>query len=282
MNANPELNVDIQYLAYTRSLARQRVLVRGFGLGFHDGRTGLTKTDNRSAAARALDHKNIRLGTFGGDLIAALPARKTTVDLLAWGAGQIGSWGLLHHSAAAVALEAGLRFDAVKSSPWLRGGYFRSTGDNNPTDGTHNTFFQVLPTPRIYARFPFFNAMNSTDSFAQLIDKPLKPLELRSDLHFLRLTEPGDLWYQGGGAFDNKVFGYTGRPASNRDSFATLFDLSADYALSKQLSLGMYFAHAFGKGAVSAIYPTHPGSNYGYFELSYKFGHPLTGGPGPH
>jgi hypothetical protein len=148
MNANPELNVDIQYLAYSHSFARQHVLVRGFGLGYHDGRTGLAKTDNRTAAARALDHGNIRIGTYGGDMIAAVPAGKSTLDLLVWGAGQTGSWGVLGHSAGAFAVEGGIRLDRVSTKPWLRGGYLRSTGDNNSNDGTHNTFFQVLPTPR--------------------------------------------------------------------------------------------------------------------------------------
>lgn len=270
MNANPELNVDIQYLAYTHSLIDHHVMVRGFGLGYHDGRTGLTKTDNRSAAQRALDHKNIRIATYGGDMIAAVPVRKTTVDFLVWGAGQSGTWGLLNHSAGAVAVEGGLRLDAVQTKPWLRGGYWRSTGDNNNNDGTHNTFFQVLPTPRVYARYPFFNLMNSTDEFAQFTDRPSSKIEVRSDLHFLQLTAPNDFWYQGGGAFDNKVFGFTGRPGNGHGSFSSLYDISGDYALTKQISLNLYYAHAYGKTVVAAIYPTNRNSNYGYFELVYK------------
>ena len=270
MNANPELNVDVQYLAYTRTFASGHVLVRGFGLGYHDGRTGLTKTDDRTAAARALDHKNIRIGTYGGDLIASVPMGKTTTDLLVWGAGQTGSWGTLNHSAGAVAVEAGIRFDGLATKPWIRGGYLRTTGDDNSLDNTHNTFFQVLPTPRVYARYPFFDMMNSKDEFVQLIDKPSAKLDLRSDLHFLQLTAPSDLWYQGGGAFDNKVFGYTGRPGANGGSFSSLYDLSADYALTKQLSLAMYYAHAFGKTVIGVIYPTERDSNYGFFELNYR------------
>jgi hypothetical protein len=270
MNANPELNVDIQYLAYTRSLSNQHVLVRAFGLGYHDGRTGIAKTDNRTTTARALDHKNIRIGTYGGDMIAAIPAGSTSIDVVIWGAGQSGSWGLLNHSAGAIATEAGLRFDTVPTTPWLRGGYFRSTGDNNNTDGTHNTFFQVLPTPRICARFPYFNQMNSTDSFVQIVDKPSTKIEVRTDLHFLKLTAPTDFWYQGGGAFDNKVFGYTGRPGAAGGSFSSLYDISVDYNISKQLAFNTYYAHSFGKTVVAATYPLERDANYGYFELVYK------------
>ena len=275
MNANPELNADIQYLAYTRYAAKQRVIFRGFGLSYHDGRTGLTKTDNRTAAARALDHQNIRIGTVGGDMIAAVPVRRATADFLVWGAGQFGSWGKLGQSSGAIAIEGGLRLDDVMGKPWLRGGYLRTTGDNNNTDGVHNTFFQVLPTPRLYARFPYFNMMNSTDEFVQLISKPSPKYEVRTDLHFLQLTAPTDFWYQGGGAYDNKVFGYTGRPGNNHSSFSSLYDISVDYAINKQLSFTGYYAHSFGKTTVAAIYPVDRDANYGFFELNYKFSKPF-------
>lgn len=65
---------------------------------------------------------------------------------------QIGDWGGLTHSAGAGAVEAGYQ-PKWKLKPWFRLGYFRSSGDGNPTDGDHNTFFQVLPTLRIYAEF---------------------------------------------------------------------------------------------------------------------------------
>jgi hypothetical protein len=174
-----------------------------------------------------------------------------------------------------LAVEGGLRLDQVTSKPWLRGGMLRSTGDNNATDSVHNTFFQVLPTPRVYARDPFFNMMNSKDEFVQLIDKPAAKLELRTDLHFLQLTAPADLWYQGGGAFDNNVFGYTGRPANGHGSFASMYDISADYAVNAHVGFGFYYAHVFGRSVVQATYPTQRDSNYGFFELTYKFSRAL-------
>ena len=56
--------------------------------------------------------------------------------------------------------------------PWIRGGFTIGSGDGNPNDSTHGTFFQVLPTPRPYARFPFFNMMNTEDRFGALILRP--------------------------------------------------------------------------------------------------------------
>ena len=147
MNGNPELNVDLQYVAFTKSELKDHVLVRAFGMDYHDGRTGLTKTDNRALAVRAADHKNIRIGTYGGDAIVTAPLGPGRADLLFWGALQSGQWGILTHRAGAAAVEGGFQFSGVRTTPWVRAGWFRSTGDNNATDGQHNTFFQVLPTP---------------------------------------------------------------------------------------------------------------------------------------
>jgi len=278
MNANPELNVDLQYLAYTRYAWKGRVQVRGFAIDYHDGRTGVVKTDNRALAVRTADHRNIRIGSYGANAAAAIPAGKGTVDLMFWGVLQNGQWGALDHRAGAVAVEGGYRAITVLTQPWLRGGFLRSTGDNNPADGEHNTFFQVLPTPRLYARFPFFNMMNSSDQFVQLMDRPAKKLDVRTDLHFLQLTSGKDLWYQGGGAFDNKVFGYTGRPGNGKSSFASLYDVSADYALTPQVALAAYYGKAFGRSVVRAIYPRTSEAQFGYFEVAYRFNRPFGAG----
>jgi hypothetical protein len=274
MNGNPELNVDLQYLSFSQSALNEHVLWRAFAIGYHDGRTGITKTDNRALAVRETDHDNVRIGTYGGDFLTSIPAGSGNFDFLAWGALQNGSWGVLSHSANAAALEGGYRFSRAPSAPWLRGGWFRSSGDSNPTDNKHNTFFQILPTPRVYARFPFYNLMNSTDDFVQVLDKPAGKLGLRSDLHWLQLTSNKDLWYLGGGAYDNKVFGYTGRPANGYSSLASVFDASADWQASRALALNFYYAHAWGKSVVGKIYPDDRNAQFGYVELVYRWDRP--------
>ena len=271
MNGNPELNVDFQYAALTRSAAKQHVLARAFAAGYHDGRTGLTKTDNRALTVRQKDHQNIRIGTYGANLLAAIPAGPGQFDLLLWGALQNGQWGYLDHKADAAAVEGGYRFGNQPASPWLRGGWFRSSGDGNAANSTHSTFFQILPTPRIYARTPFFDLMNNKDEFVQVVDKPIKALAVRTDLHWLQLSSKRDLWYQGGGAFDNKVFGYVGRPANGSSSFASMFDVSADWQTTKSLALNFYYSYTQGKRVVAAIYPTDHNMQYGYVELVYRW-----------
>ena len=274
MNGNPELNVDIQYLAFSQQAAHGHLLARAFGIGYHDGRTGILKVDNRPLAVRQADKKNIRLGTYGGDVAAAIPAGQGTFDLMTWGAGQFGNWGEQSDRAGAGAIEGGYQFKNVASQPWLRGGWWYSSGDNTPTDSQHSTFFQVLPTPRVYARFPFYNLMNSNDSFVQIIDRPAKRLEVRADLHWLKLSSGNDLWYQGGGAFDNKVFGYVGRPGNGLTSFSSLGDISADWQATKTLAVNFYYANARGKSVVGAIYPVDRNAQFGYVEMVYHWGLP--------
>lgn len=176
------------------------------------------------------------------------------------------------HSANAAAVEGGYRFTHVASAPWLRGGWFQSSGDHNPNDNEHQTFFQLLPTPRLYARFPFYNLMNNQDQFVQMVDRPAKRLELRSDLHWLQLSAKQDLWYQGGGAYDSKVFGYVGLPSNEHSSFASVADISADWQTTQTLAVNFYYAHAWGKSVVTNIYPSNSNAQFGYVELVYRWG----------
>ena len=83
----------------------------------------------------------------------------------------------------------------------------------------------------------------------------MKSLAVRADLHWLQLTSNNDLWYQGGGAYDNKVFGYTGRPANGQSSFASVADISADWQVTKSVAANFYYAHVSGKSVVGKIYP---------------------------
>ncbi len=274
MNGNPELNVDIQYLAFSKYEFHQHFLWRAFGIGYHDGRTGILKVDNRPLPVRQADKKNIRIGTYGGDVLTTVSAGHGQLDFLFWGVLQNGSWGTQAHRAGAAAVEGGYHLTKVATAPWLRGGLFQGSGDDNPTDTHHNTFFQVLPTPRVYARFPFYNLMNNRDEFVQVIDRPAKRLELRGDLHWLQLPSSSDLWYLGGGAFDNKVFGYVGRPANGYSSFASVTDISADWQATKTLAFNFYYADARGKNVIEAIYPVDRDAQYGYVELVYHWGVP--------
>jgi len=244
---------------------------RIFGIYYNDSRS-IVKTDNRPESVRAGDLSAINIGTYGGHFIDALPTSAGKFDFLAWGAWQSGSWGNQTQRAGAGALEAGFQPNFwEKVRPWFRGGYYYASGDGNPNDNVHGTFFTILPTPRVYARFPFFNQMNNRDLFEEIMLGPGKNFTIRSDIHGLWLANSHDLWYTGGGAYQPWTFGYTGRPSNGHTDLATLYDISGDYKWKYGISVGLYFGYAVGGKVIKAIYPTNPNGALGYTEFNYRF-----------
>ena len=243
---------------------------RLFYIYYEDARRGDIKTDNRPAAVRARDRNTIRVNTFGGHYARVMNAGPGKADVMFWGAGQWGQWGTLTHGAYAMALEAGYQLPKTAWKPWLRAAYYLGSGDGNAADKQHGTFFPILPTARIYARYPFFAETNLQDIFGQLILRPNSKLTLRSDIHCLRLADSKDLWYSGGGASNNSSFGYTGRPTSGKGDLATLLDLSGDYQLTRSTALTLYAAYANGGNAVGNLFKSRD-SLFGYAEVNYKF-----------
>jgi hypothetical protein len=269
LNAMDEMRVRVLYGTLTKPMASAKSPgdARLFWLHYLDSR-GLTKVDNRPAAERNADRRNISLHTVGGHYLRKVALGASAVDLLAWGVYQFGDWGQLDHRADAWTAEIGYQPPNKALRPWLRAGYFRGSGDPNAADGRNETFFQVLPTPRIYARTPFFNQMNNEDLFAQLILRPGKKLTARADWHRLRLTEGSDLWYVGGGAYqNNRSFGYAGRPSGGNRDLATMVDLSLDYQLSPQMTITLYGALINGGNVPGAIYTRDDDSRFAYVEL---------------
>lgn len=273
VNGWGNLDTALGYAALTRQVPGKTSQLewRLFGIYYQDWRD-VVKTDNRPAVLRLPDLDSIRLGTIGGHAILATRTQAGTVDALLWGALQTGAWGNLDHGAGALAVEAGWQPPVLPSiRPWLRAGFWHGSGDGNPLDGDHGTFFQILPTPRVYARFPFYNLMNIQDLFGQVMLRPHTAVTIRAEVHGLRLAERNDLWYLGGGAFEPRSFGYIGRPGFGRRGLAALYDVSADWRVSPALTLHAYFGHARGGGVVEAIYPEGSDGSFGYLELLYRF-----------
>jgi hypothetical protein len=269
------VKTPVTYAALTREVEFSKATHaewRAFTIYYNDQR-GLVATDNRAAPARTADARNISIGTYGGHFIMDTVTHSAgTFDLLGWGALQSGSWGSLSQRSGAFAAEAGWQPTfAERLKPWFRGGYYCSSGDGNNTDDKHGTFFAIIPTPRVYARFPFFNTMNNRDAFGEVMLRPKKGWVLRSDVHGLWLSNRNDLWYTGGGAFQPWTFGYSSRPSGGNTKLANLYDISSDYAWKYGLSLGLYFGWAQGGQVIKSIYPTNANGALGFTEINYRF-----------
>jgi hypothetical protein len=243
---------------------------------YYDDRRHQTKADNRPAAARnnPLERNaDVNIHTGGGNFIHVVSTAVGPIDGLLWGAIQGGDWGRLDHFGWAWNAEAGWQ-PQLPWKPWIRGGFARSSGDSNPSDSHHETFFQILPTARIYSYSTFYNLMNSQDGFCSLLLRPIPGLLSRTDVHVLRLTESHDLWYQGSGATLNdrtraEGFGFSGRPANGQRELFTLLETSLSYDWNRFLSTNVYYSHAFGGSVVDRIY-TDSGADFGYLEINLK------------
>jgi len=269
-----ELDVEVYYGALTLPTGTERSAgeLRLFGLGYIDHRTNVLKTDNRPQGIRAADHGEIQIGTYGANYLHAFNTREAGVfDFLLWGAVQTGAWGRLTQRAGAFVGEFGWQPPVKTLKPWLSAGYSYGSGDGNPSDSTHGTFFQVLPTSRIYARMPFYNMENNEDFYGSLNLRPHSKVAIRSELHALRLASRNDLWYLGGGAFQPHTFGYVGRPSGGNRSFANVWDVSADYQVTRDFALGFYYAHAWGKAVIASIYPRDRNGQFAYVETNFRF-----------
>jgi hypothetical protein len=265
----PGLDMLVAYGALT--IAGERAEGRVFGLHIVDDRQDPVKTDNRPSAVRTADRDRISVTTVGGHYLRILPAAAGDFDVLLWGVTQFGDWGEQDHEAWAGAVELGFQPAGRRGlSPWIRAGYFASSGDADPGDDTHGTFFQALPTPRIYARTPFYNLMNLRDAFASVQLRPGSRFALRAEAHALRLSESRDLWYAGGGAFERETFGFAGRPSGEDRELAMLYDIGVDVGLGSGLSASAYAGFVEGRDVIENIHPLDARARLLYLELNYR------------
>jgi hypothetical protein len=267
LNGNKEVpDTEYVYAGITHTGASKKYDARLFYVFYRDDR-GLIPTDNRPLSVRKLDTTSLNISTIGGHYTRKLG----NADLLAWGALQTGDWGKLSQRAWAYVAEFGYQFPRVPGKPWLRLGTDRTSGDRDPNDNKHQTFFQILPTPRIYARFPFYNMMNLEDDFTEVILRPHPRVMVRSDFRWLRLSQSADMWYSGGGAFQYSTFGFSGRPSGGTRDLGNLADFSIDFKATTKTTLTFYYGYANGGKIIHSIYPAGSTGSLAYWEISQRF-----------
>ena len=269
-----ELDINLFYGSFTVPVATKHHAgeLRVFAIGYMDDRSGVLKTDNRALAVRATDSRQIRIGAYGADYVHVVHTdHHGAFDFLAWGAYQNGGWGVETQRSAAFVGEAGWQPPVRIINPWFSAGYSYGSGDANPNDNVHTSFFQLMTTPRPYARFPFYNMMNNEDLYGAASFRLPHTFAVRSELHALRLATAQDLWYAGGGAFQPTTFGYTGRTGGGARSLANVWDVSLDVPLPWGFSITTYYAHAWGKSVIASIYPSGTNAQFGYVETNFRF-----------
>ncbi len=230
-----------------------RTQLQGFVLQYDDDRRVTQRPDNTGLSASRAD---VAITNYGGTLIGSYPAGPGAADALVWGVLQRGDWYGQDHSGAALAVEGGYQWTSAKWSPWLRAGLLHTSGDEDPRDSEHGTFFPVLPTLRRFSQTTVVSTANVNDAFVQVMARPTRRVGLRLDVHALQLDSAADLWYIGSGATleEGGAFGYAGRRSNGSRRLGTSVEASADVAISPFWSVNVFAGNVKGGRVVTGTF----------------------------
>lgn len=231
------------------------------------------RPDNTGRSAFIGAENDVDMDMVGGSAVGAWGvADGLVLDGLFWGVWQSGGWYELDHEAYALAAEGGLQWTRIPWKPWLRGGWNIGSGDDDPADAQHGTFYPLLPTARLYSSSILYNTMNLEDVFVSVTVKPLDKLTLKSDIHWLSLTESTDRWYVGSGAMNrSKLTDYAARASGGSDDLGTLVDLQATWELHSRVSISAYYGHFFGGDVAQRFYTRDEDADFFYLEATISF-----------
>ncbi len=235
------------------SRARPNTALQAFVWRYGDARRVTGRPDNTGRVAGRAD---VSVTTVGGSLIGAYPVAGGQLDVLGWIAAQTGGWYDHDHGAVSVAAEAGYQWTAKPWAPWLRAGFNHASGDDDPADGNHGTFFPMLPTMRRFSQTTVNSTMNLDDLFVTAILRPRPALNLRVDWQRLWLASAADRWYAGSGATlaTGGNFGYVSRPSNGSTDFGSSLEMSAAYTINKYWSVNGFAGRMWGGPVVTGTF----------------------------
>jgi hypothetical protein len=240
-----------------------------FSHRYDDERAVSGRPDNSGITAPAAD---VHVTTLGTTLIASRKAGRGEFDAVAWLAFQTGRWYDLHHRADALSLEAGYQWTTARARPWVRAGWLRASGDRDPSDRRHETFFQMLPTVRRHALSATYSQMNLRDLFVEVLATPAPRIATRAEWHRLTLDRPTDRWYFGSGATQRagRVFGFATRSSGGATGLGNVIEGSVDVRVLPRWTLGGYLGAIRGGDVISRTFAGRA-LLFGFIESTLQF-----------
>ncbi|MGE0866630.1 MAG: alginate export family protein [Vicinamibacterales bacterium] len=214
--------------------------------------------DRRESNAAVVDNAgapdepvNVTISAFGASYARITPTPAGELDAVLWGAAQVGDWYGQPHRATSATAEIGHRWTGAAGKPWLRAGYLWASGDRDPSNRRHGTFFQMLPSSRKYALSATYAQMNLHDAFVQAWFEPRR-LKTRIEVHAVGLASARDLWYQGSGATASagRYFGFSGRASGGARRLGTVVEGAVDVPIRKYWSVNGYAGTMWGGDVV--------------------------------
>jgi hypothetical protein len=194
---------------------------------------------------------DLEIYTLGASLVGVYPVGPGNADVILWAAGQWGDFPgateSLDHAAWALIAEAGYQLPDVPTKPWLRVGVNAASGDDDPDDDDHGTFFNLMPTNHLYYGYADQVAFqNLIDLFAQLKLAPHEKVGLEVALHQFWLVDDDDSRYFGSGAFNPELMGFGSAASGGENDVGTEIDVVATVKLHKHLSVAGGYSFMWG------------------------------------
>jgi hypothetical protein len=238
----PEIQVGHAQLSLGRASRRS---TRVFAYVYRDRRDISVRPDNTRRTSHGVD---VTIWTVGASHAAITSVPSGELDTVVWGAAQGGAWYELTHRAWSAAAETGHRWLRTPGQPWIRVGVLAASGDSDPGDGRHATFFPMLPTAHSPTASTVYTAMNLVDVFGQLILEPHSRLRLAGAVRRVSLASSDDRWYAGSGATmrTREYFGYSTRASGGGTGLGTVAEATADVTLSRFWTVRAFLARIHG------------------------------------
>ncbi len=178
--------------------------------------------------------------------------------------GQWGRWAGDTIQAWSWSLDSGVTFDHLPWSPRLGVGFDLATGDDDPTDGKHGTFYQLFPLAHAY--LGYLDLVARQNIIAQNINLTMKPAEnVKAHIawHTFWLYEESDALYNAGGVpIRRDPSGKSGSDVANE------LDITVAWQIDTHQSILLGYSHIWNN---NFIRQTGASEDPDFIYLMYKF-----------
>ena len=228
--------------------------------------------DNRTPA-KTVAGGSLKINSTGVSVLGVYGFGPGELDVVGWFAVQTGKFGELDQKAVGFIGEIGYQLPTLLFKPWLRLGVAYASGDGNPSDSDHGTFFNVVPTNhKWYGYMDAIAFSNLEDYYLQLILELHRMISFSVDGHLFRLASDDEFWIGGSGAFNNKAFGYVFFTPVDGEEVRRNLGGELDFTLTlkpiKYLSFDMGYSHFFGGKGVEVVFDREDQMNWFYVQTT--------------
>jgi Alginate export len=243
---------DVEVAVDPGGLVRHTAL-RVFVATYDDTRPVTSRPDNANLRVTGAD---VRVHTFGATTAGAYPWRFGYVDAVVWAAVQRGHWWDHRHRAWSATSSLGHRWTGARWRPWLRAGVTSASGDADPRDATHGTFFPMLPSGDRVSGTNVYAQMNVDDGWLAVEAAPASSLDVRVGLRSVALRSSVDRWYSGSGATvrSGPYFGFQGRITGGETDLGRVVEAGLTWRPRRWWTLRAYGSRMTGGDAVAALF----------------------------